>query len=151
MDYRGLTVAQLTELRRELHKSGVEMAVIKNTLFRMAAAETNTAVDESLLHGPTAVVFAGEDPTEPVKILTAFVKKHPHIVIKGGAVENMALNADQVKALGKIPTRPVLLGQMAGVLQAPMGQLAGGMNALLSQFARLLQALAEKQETPAEA
>jgi large subunit ribosomal protein L10 len=149
LDYRGLTVMQIAELRRELRKEGAELAVIKNTLFRMAAADTDTAVDDAVLHGPSAVAFGYEDPIAPAKVLTEYVRTHPTVSIKGGAVENHTLTAAQVDALAKIPPREVLLAQFAGVLQAPMSQMAAGLNALQSQMARLLQALEEKKTAEA--
>jgi large subunit ribosomal protein L10 len=147
LDYRGLTVTQMEALRVELRKNGSEIAVLKNTLFRMAAADTNTAVDDEFLHGPTAVAFGYDDPVAPARVLNEFVKTHPNISIKGGSVENHTLTADQVVALAKTPSREVLLSQFAGVLQAPMSKFAGGLDALMSQFARLLQAHADKQES----
>jgi large subunit ribosomal protein L10 len=149
MDYRGLSVKQLSELRREFRKAGSELVVIKNTLFRMAAKETGTVVDEEILNGPTAVAFSYDDPVATAKVLADFVKKHPTVIVKGGGAENEALSADQVKALAKIPSRPVLLSQFAGALQAPMSTMASGLNALNTKFAQLLQALAEKQEAAA--
>lgn len=152
LDYRGLTVSQISELRRGLRAQDSELEVIKNTLFRMAAADTDTPVDEEILHGPTAVAFAYSDPVASAKAVTDFLANHPKIAIKGGAVEGHTLNTAQVTALAKTPPRPILLGQFAGVLQAPMGQLAGGLNALTTKMAQLLQALAEKQGgAPAEA
>jgi large subunit ribosomal protein L10 len=145
MDYRGLKVSQISQLRRDLRKAGVELAVIKNTLFRMAAADTDTPVDDAVLHGPSAYAFSYDDPIAPAKVLVEFIKKHPHTAIKGGAVDKHALTADQVKALAKIPPKPVVLSQLAGTLQAPMSQMAAGLNALNSKMAQLLQALAEKQ------
>jgi len=145
LDYRGLTVAQISQLRRDLRAQGAELAVIKNTLFRMAASDTSTPVSDEVLHGPTAVAFAYEDPIAPAKVLSDFVGTHPNIAIKGGGVENHTLTAAQVVSLAKIPPRPILLGQFAGVMQAPMGQLAGGLNALTTKMAQLLQALVEKQ------
>src|SRR5512142_189262 len=145
MDYRGLTVKQISELRRDMRKAGVELVVIKNTLFRMAAADTGVAVDDAVLHGPSAFAFSYDDPTAPAKVLMDFVKTHPHTAIKGGGVEKHTLTADQVKSLAKIPPRPVVLSQVAGTLQAPMSKMAAGLNALSSQFARLLKALEEKQ------
>jgi large subunit ribosomal protein L10 len=145
MDYRGLTVAEISVLRREMRKAGAELQVLKNTLFRMAAADTDTVVDDSVLHGPTAVAFGYDDPIAPAKVIADFVKTHPHTAIKGGAVGRHTLNADQVKALAKIPPKPVVLSQLAGTLQAPMSKMAAGLNALPTKMAQLLQALAEKQ------
>lgn len=149
LDYRGLSVSQISELRRALRQQGAELEVIKNTLFRMAAKDTETAVDDAVLHGPTAVAYGYEDAIGAAKAISDFVKEHPEVAIKGGGMENHTLSADQVKALAKIPPREVLLGQFAGVLQAPMGQMAGGLNALASKMAQLLQALAEKQSATA--
>jgi large subunit ribosomal protein L10 len=144
MDYRGLTVAQISVLRRDMRNVGGELEVLKNTLFRMAAAETDTPVDDIVLHGPTAVAFAYDDPIGPAKVMADFIKKHPHTTIKGGAVGKHTLTADQVKALAKIPPKPVVLSQLAGTLQAPMSQMAAGLNALGTKMAQLLQALVEK-------
>ena len=145
LDYRGLTVSQISQLRRDLRTTNVELAVIKNTLFRIAAAETGTNVDQDALHGPTAILYAYDEPMEAVKALTKFMKGFPKIAIKSGAVENQVLTSDQVKALGKIPPKPILLSQMAGALQAPATKMACGLNALPTQFARLLQALVEEK------
>lgn len=145
MDYRGLTVAQISVLRREMRKVGGELQVLKNTLFRMAAADTDTVVDDTVLHGPTAIAFAYDDPIGPAKVLADFIKTHPHIAIKGGAVGKHTLTPDQVKALAKIPPKPVVLSMLAGTLQAPMSQMAAGLNALPTKMVQLLQALAEKQ------
>ena len=145
LDYRGLTVSQISQLRRDLRAQGAELEVIKNTLFRMAATDTNTPVAEEVLHGPTAVAFAYDDPVASAKGLTEFLAGYPKITIKGGGVEGHTLTTAQVNALAKTPPRPIMLGQFAGILQAPMGQLAGGLNALPSKMAQLLQALVEKQ------
>lgn len=149
LDYRGLTVSQIADLRRALRQQGAELEVIKNTLFRMAAKDTETPVDEAVLHGPTAVAYGYDDAVGAAKAVSDFVKDHPNIAIKGGGMEKHTLSADQVKALAKIPPREVLLGQFAGVLQAPMGQMAGGLNALATKMAQLLAALHEKQSAAA--
>ena len=153
LDYRGLTVSQISQLRRDLRAQGAELEVIKNTLFRMAATDTNTPVADDVLHGPTAVAFAYDDPVASAKALTDFLAGHPTISIKGGGVEGHTLTAAQVTSLAKTPPRPVLLSQFAGVLQAPMSQLAYGLNALPTKMAQLLQALVEKNGAgaPAEA
>lgn len=149
LDYRGLSVSQISDLRRALRQQGAELEVIKNTLFRMAAKDTGTAVDDAVLHGPTAVAYGYDDAVGAAKAVSDFVKDHPNVAIKGGGMESHTLTADQVKALAKIPPREVLLGQFAGVLQAPMGQMASGLNALATKMAQLLAALHEKQSAAA--
>jgi large subunit ribosomal protein L10 len=149
-EYRGLTMAQLTTLRRSLG-SDTTYAVVKNTLTKLAAAEVGYPVPTELLTGPTAIAFVGGDPVEAAKGLRDFARTNPLLVIKGGVVEGRSMSADEVRRLADLESREVLLARLAGALQASLSQAAGLFQAPLSQVARLAAALQEKLEADASA
>jgi large subunit ribosomal protein L10 len=139
-DYRGLNVAQVTQLRKLLREAGVEFQVIKNTLARRATAEAQfTELDEHLT-GPTAIAFSKDDLVAPAKILTDFAKKNEQLKVKAGIVEGKVVGFDQIKALADLPSREGLLSMLLSVLQAPV-----------RNFALAVKAVADKQEGGAEA
>jgi len=138
-DYRGLSVAQVTELRKQLREANVEFKVIKNTLIRRATAEAELSELDNVISGPTAIAFS-EDAVAPAKILIEFAKKNEQLEIKGGVVEGKVVGLDQIKALAELPSREGLLSMLLSVLQAP-----------IRNFALAVKAVAEKQETGAEA
>lgn len=133
-DYRGLTVAQVTQLRKNLREAGVEFQVLKNSLVRRATAEANLTELDAVLTGPTAVAF-GKDVVAPAKVLSDFAKKNDKLQIKGGVVEGRVVDPAQIKALADLPSREGLLSMLLSVLQAPM-----------RNFALAVKAVAEKQE-----
>jgi large subunit ribosomal protein L10 len=140
-DFTGLNVLRMTEFRRRLRASGVSYVVVKNTLAQRAlAANSITGLDEHLA-GPTGLVLAGTDPVAAAKVLTDFAKEFEKPAIKIGLVDGRPVTADQVKILASLPSRPVLLSQLAGALQAPMAQFAGVMNSMLYQMVGALEAL----------
>ena len=143
-EYRGLSVKQLSQLRRALG-SETTYAVVKNTLTKRAAAEAGVAIDDSLLVGPTAIAFVKGDPVEAAKGLRDFAKSNPLLVIKGGFYEGKALSAAEVSKIADLESREVLLAKIAGVLKALPTRAAGLFQAPLSQMARLAAALEEKQ------
>ncbi|MDQ2957062.1 MAG: 50S ribosomal protein L10 [Actinomycetota bacterium] len=147
-EYRGLTVKQVSQLRRALGND-TTYAVVKNTLTRRAAAEAGVAIDDSLLVGPTAIAFVKGDPVQAAKGLRDFAKTNPLLVIKGGVLDGKALSAAEVSKIADLEPREVLLSKVAGVLKALPTRAAGLFQAPLSQVARLAQALADK--TPGEA
>jgi large subunit ribosomal protein L10 len=146
-EYRGLTVKQITDLRRALGRD-TTYAVVKNTLTKRAAAEAGVSLDESLLQGPTAIAFVKGDPVDAAKGLRDFARSHPLLVIKGGVMEGKALSADEVNRIADLESREVLLAKLAGALKALPTRAAGLFQAPLSQVARLAKALEEKK--PAE-
>lgn len=151
-EYRGLTVAEITNLRRKLRESGGEYHVVKNTLFRRALGDQVTPEIEALLCGPTAVAFATEDAVATSKALLDFLKEirnKPEVLVKGGLVDGRLYSVEQVTALSKIPPRQVVLGQALGTLQAPLSNFAGTLHGVLSEFARTLQAVIDKQSEAA--
>lgn len=126
VDYRGLNVAQATDLRKQLREAGVEFKVIKNTLARRATAEANlTELDEHLT-GPTAVAFSPEDAVVAAKVLSKFSKNNEDLKLKVGIVEGKIVNVDEIKALADLPSREGLLSMLLSVLQAPMRNFAPG-------------------------
>ncbi|MGN6605576.1 MAG: 50S ribosomal protein L10 [Jatrophihabitans sp.] len=143
-EYRGLSVKQLTTLRRALGRD-TDYAIVKNTLTKRAAAEAGIPLDESLLTGPTAIAFIAGDPVEAAKGLRDFARANPPLIIKGGVLEGKALTADEVTKIADLESREVLLAKAAGVLKALPTRAAGLFQAPLSQMARLLAALEEKK------
>jgi large subunit ribosomal protein L10 len=142
-EYRGLTVKQVSQLRRTLGQD-TTYAVVKNTLTRRAAAEAGVAIDDSLLIGPTAIAFVRGDPVSAAKGLRDFARTNPMLVIKGGVLEGKALSAAEVSQIADLESREVLLAKVAGVLKALPTRAAALFQAPLSQVARLAQALADK-------
>src|ERR687888_1119532 len=143
-EYRGLSVKQITELRRALGRD-TTYAVVKNTLTKRAAADAGVAIDDGLLQGPTAIAFVRGDPVDAAKGLRDFARTNPLLVIKGGVLEGRALTADEVKKIADLESREVLLAKLAGALKALPTRAAGLFQAPLSQMARLAKALEEKK------
>lgn len=123
-DYRGLTVAEVTELRKRLREAGVELKVMKNTLARRATAETNSSALDPYLKGPSAIAFGYADVVTPAKLLNEFANKNKALEIKGGLVEGRVIDAEGVKSLASLPSRDGLLSMLLSVLQAPMRNFA---------------------------
>lgn len=123
-DYRGLDVAEVTELRKTLREAGIEYKVLKNTLVRRATAETNLSDADEFLKGPTAIAFGYDDVVAPAKILVDFAKKHNNLEIKAGVLEGKLVTEEDVKALAALPSKEGLLSMLLSVLQAPMRNMA---------------------------
>ena len=124
VDYLGLTVEEVTNLRKQLRDSGVQMKVVKNTILRRAVAEASIeGLDEHFV-GPTAIVFSENEVVAPAKIIAEFAKKAEKLEIKGGLIEGKAASAAEVKALAALPDREGLLSMLLSVLQAPVRNTA---------------------------
>jgi large subunit ribosomal protein L10 len=149
-EYRGLTVKQITDLRRALGRD-TTYAVVKNTLTKRAAADAGVSIDDSLLQGPTAIAFVKGDPVDAAKGLRDFARANPLLVIKGGVLDGKALSADEVTRIADLESREVLLAKLAGALKALPTRAAGLFQAPLSQMARLAKALEEKKPAEGEA
>jgi large subunit ribosomal protein L10 len=149
-EYRGMSVGQLADLRSPLRDAGAEHKVYKNTLARIAATDAGyESLNEHLL-GPTALTFVTGDSVAAAKALLDQSKANPLLVIKGGVLGDAPMTADDVKALASLPSREVLLAQLAGAFQAPLVKTAGLLQALPRNFAYGLSALIE-QKAAAEA
>jgi large subunit ribosomal protein L10 len=144
-EYRGLTVAQLTQLRKDLGTNAT-YAVVKNTLTEIAAKEAGISAFEGQLAGPTAIAFVTGDPVETAKGLRDFAKTAPALVIKGGVMDGKPLTADEVRKLADLESREVLLAKLAGAMKASLTQAAYLFNAPLAQAARVVDALRQKRE-----
>ncbi len=143
-EYRGLTVAQLTALRRSLGE-GSSYAVVKNTLTRRAAHEVGFAELDALLTGPTAIAFINGDPVAAAKSLRDFSRANPLLIIKGGVLDGRPLSAAEIGRIADLESREVLLAKLAGAMKGNLTKAAGLFQAPLSQFARLAAALADKR------
>lgn len=134
-DYRGLTVAQDTELRKKLREAGVEYTIVKNTLTRFAANEVGLGELDPVLHGPSALATSTDDVVAPAKVLVEFAKDNEQLEIKAGFVDGKVIDVNEVKVYASIPSKEVLISKMLGSLQAPIGKLV-----------RTLDAIAKKDE-----
>jgi large subunit ribosomal protein L10 len=143
-EYRGLTVKQITDLRRALGRD-TTYAVVKNTLTKRAASEAGVSIDDSLLQGPTAIAFVKGDAVDAAKGLRDFAKANPLLIIKGGVLDGKPLTADELSRIADLESREVLLAKLAGALKALPTRAAGLFQAPLSQMARLAKALEEKK------
>jgi large subunit ribosomal protein L10 len=143
-EYRGLTVSEITELRRSLRDGGARFSVIKNTLMRRALEQTEAADLGSLFDGPSAVAFVQEDPVAAAKSVAAAARKFPALVLKGGFVEGRVLSAEEAKALAHLESREVMLSKLAGLMQSEMSRAAAAFQAAQARFLLLLEAFKEK-------
>ncbi len=134
-DYRGLTVAQDTELRKTLREAGVTYKVYKNTMIRLAAKGTAFEALDADLEGPTALAVSKEDATAPARILAEFAKKAPKLELKAGVVDGTYYDQKGINVIATIPGREVLLGRLFGSMQSP-----------ITNFARVIKQIAEQQE-----
>lgn len=160
-EYRGLNVPELAALRAALRDAGGEYKIYKNTLVRIAAANAGVDIADDMLTGPTAIAFvnggadgAPGDAAAVAKALKEFAKGNDKLVLKGGVLDGAVLSADEIKALAELPSREVLLSQIAGLLQAPLAEFVNLLDAVPREFSYALQALIEKGgagEAPAAA
>jgi len=145
-EYRGLTVAQLKELRRSI-SADATYAVAKNTLIKIAAANAGVTAFDGQLAGPSAMAFVHGDAVAVAKAMRDFAKANPLLVVKSGVLDGSALTADEVKKLADLESREVLLAKAAGMFKASMYQAAYMFQAPLAQAARAVDALRQKQES----
>ncbi|WP_242333913.1 50S ribosomal protein L10 [Limosilactobacillus urinaemulieris] len=138
VDYRGLTVAEVTDLRKQLRDAGVKMSVIKNKILDRAVEGTDYEDLKSTFVGPTAVAFSDEDPIAPAKILKNFADDHDALEIKGGFIEKKVKTLDEINEYATMPSREDLLSMLASALQDPMRKIA-----------RAVKAVADKEDEAA--
>jgi len=143
--YRGLTVAQISALRRQLRVLGADYKVFKNTLVRRAIAGTPVESLAAFLEGPTAIAFIDGDVSAVAKALRDFARETPSLIVRGGVMGGKALSAADLSALADLPSRDVLLAQMAGLLASPLRTMAGLLKAVPQNFAYGLAALLDSK------
>ena len=144
-EYRGLTVAQLTQLRRSLGE-GSSYAVVKNTLTKRAAEEVGFSDLGPLLNGPTAIAFIEGEPVNAAKAIRDFARANPLLVVKGGVVDGRTVSPAEITRLADVEPREVLLAKLAGAMKASMSGAAALFAAPLAQTARVVDALRQKNE-----
>ena len=132
VDYRGLTVAEDTQLRRQLREAGVTYKVYKNTMMNFAFKDTDFESLSDVLEGPSAIAISKDDATAPARVLSKFAKEAPALEIKAGVVEGTYYDADGMKAIASVPSREELLSKLLGSIQSP-----------IANFARVLKQIAE--------
>ena len=140
-EYRGLTVKEITELRRSLREVDTSFAVVKNTLTKLAAKDAGLEEVLDLMAGPTAVAFIGGDPIRGAKAVLEATRRFPALVVKGAVIEGRVLAEDQARSLATIDPKEISLGKVAGMLQAPLARTAYLLRAPLQ---RIAFALAER-------
>jgi large subunit ribosomal protein L10 len=149
-EYRGLTVAQLSQLRNSIREHAT-YAVVKNTLTEKAAQEAGITAFDGQFQGPSAIAFVTGDPVEAAKGLRDFAKAHPLLVIKAGVLDGKPLSTEEITKLADLESREVLLAKMAGAMKGSLTKAAYLFNAPLSQAARVVEALRQKREEQAPA
>jgi len=145
VDYRGVTVPQVTELRRQVRAAGASYRVVKNTIAKRAAAGTSLASLDKHFAGPTAVVFTTKDPVALAKALTTFAKATPSMSIKAAVVQGQSVAAAAVADLASLPGKPELYAKLLYVLQAPAQQLVTVLSAVPRDFVNVLSAAERKR------
>jgi len=146
-DYRGLTVAEVTNLRKKLRDSKAEYHIVKNTLFKRALGGEISPELDKLLSGPTAIVFAQEDIVAPAKAVLDFMAaaKRPEVKVKGGYLDGKVYSVDQVQSISKLPPREQIVAQLIGTLNGPVSSLVGTLDGIIGEFVRTIQAVADKK------
>ncbi len=146
IEFPGLTVADISELRANVIEAGGRMYVIKNRLMKLAVADTDFEPLTDALLGPNALTFCGEDPIGPLKALAEFLKERDMGVVKAGVMDGQLLSADELKRLAQIPSKLELMSQVVGAVGGPVTDFVGTLNALVSDLVFTLQAVSEKKE-----
>ncbi len=146
--YRGLSVSEISELRVRLRDAGAEMKVVKNTLTRRAAAKAGIQGLDELLVGPTGLIFCGEDPVAPAKVLKEFAKDHPDLVVRGGYFDGEVLDEVATIKLADLESREDLLAKLAGLMHGALANTARLLAALPQKQAQLMQALIDAGGAP---
>ena len=145
-DYRGLTVKEVTELRRRLRKAGAELRVVKNTLADLASEGTDFSQIKEHFSGPTAVTLCSSDPVAPAKILLDFSKENPKLELKVGVLEGRTLGISEIKELASTPPKEVLLSRMMSSFNAPVSGIVNVLGGVLRGFVNVISAISDKKK-----
>ena len=146
VDYRGLTVKEAQQLRRDIREAGAHLTVYKNTLMKIALADAELPTMEDILQGPSAFVFADNDPAAAAKAVKEFAKDNDKLVIKGGVMDGQQYDAAQVEAIASLPSREQLLAQIAGAISGVARGLAVTINGVPSGLAQCIKQIAEQKD-----
>jgi large subunit ribosomal protein L10 len=145
-DYRGLSVSQMTSLRRQSREVGVDLSVVKNSLLYRAVEGTEYESIQAHLKGPVSLAVTAGEPSAPAKVLNDFIKKASVGQITGGVLDGKFLEIDEVKALAELPSREVLLGQIVGMMDSQVAALPRLLNAIITKLLYAFQAIAKEKE-----
>jgi len=148
-DYRGLTVKEMTELRRSVAQAGGRVQVVKNRLLGRALGEGERAALAARLEGPVAAVFAGAEPLAVLKALADFARRHEDLALKSGWFEGRLLGGGELVELSTLPPREELLAKLLGALNAPLSQLVGALQGVPRELVLTLEALARQRQAEA--
>lgn len=145
VDYRGLNVEELTELRSKYREAGIDYKVYKNTMMRFAFKDSGLEEFNEFLKGPSAIAFGYDDPVQAAKITSEFAKEHGKLEIKAGIVDGEIIDVDGVKSLASLPSREVLIAKALGGINAPIQGFANVLQGTIRSLATVLNAIAEEQ------
>ena len=146
LDYIGLNVKELTILRAQLRKENVTLKVYKNTLVKRAASEVGVSGVDEYLAGTNMWAFSMQDPVAAARITREFSRTHPRLIMKGGVIDNKAFDAEGARALADLPSKDVLLAQLAGTMQAPITGLVTVLQGPIRKMGYALESLRKAQE-----
>ena len=149
VDYRGLTVKESQQLRREIRAAGAHLKVYKNTLMEIALADKGLPTMDDILQGPSAFVFVENDPAAAAKVVKEFAKQNENLTIKGGVMDGQQYNAAEVEAIASLPSREELIAQIAGAISGVARGLAVTINGVPSGLAQCIKQIAEQRESAA--
>jgi large subunit ribosomal protein L10 len=144
-EYKGLSVKDIGELRKQVRRDGAQMIVVKNRLLNLALAGTAAEGLAAFLRGPNAVVFCEADPVTPAKTIAEFAKTHDVIAWKGGYVDGTVFDGTGIARVAELPPRPQLIAETVGAVASPLSTLVFTLSALVSDLVYTLQAVADKQ------
>ena len=145
-DYKGLDVAAMNDLRRRLRAEEIEYQVVKNTLLIRAAEDNDIALIKDYFKGPSAIALSYDDPIAPAKVLSEFAKENKKLEIKAGVMNGQVLDAEAIKALAKLPSREVLLGQLLSALNAIPTSFVRTIAEVPRSFVSVLSAIRDQKE-----
>ncbi len=144
-EYKGLSVEEITNLRRSLQKEGGDYMVTKNTLAKIALKGTDFEILTDSLTGPVAIAFGFEDQVSPAKLVAKFIKDTKKGVITGGALDGKLLDAKEVEALAKMPSKEELIAKILGSVNSPASGIVGSINAVMAQLTRAMAAVRDQK------
>ena len=152
IEYKGLTVNEMEKLRKDVNDAQAELKVVKNTLLKIAAKDTDIEKIDELFEGPTAVAICESDASAVAKVFVDTIKDAPMLKVKGGIVDGSVMDANAISELSKLPSRPELIAQFMGLLKAPMSNVVGAISQMQTKLLYALEALkATKEEEPEKA
>ncbi len=146
VDYKGLDVLKMTDLRAQLRNEGVQIEVVKNTLLTRASEDTDAALLKELFKGPNAIVISKDDPVAPARILVKFAKENEKLEIKGGALSGKLLSVEEIAQLAKMPSREELLGKLVSTLNAVPTSFVTVLSGVPRSFVNVLNAIKDQKD-----